>query len=265
MPDLRPRLVATSRTDAPVNWVIHKMGSALVGEFFSGGYYRDCLTMAEQMAPHHRPGLEAVRASKPDSAVDVERLIANLEDVSRWAKDERLDGYHTVNTHVFITLWSAQEAGVENVAAEIVRTNRDAASVASRKFSPGRFSIADWPWQESTCIDIAQRLDGKAKDATANGGVDITARLTTLFSWFGLNLAVSDAESGIYNEASMVRNVILHRYGTLAPKDVENFPALQEWRDEVLPMTTERLRAYYAAVVAVYLALARAVWASNYK
>ncbi len=63
MPDLRPRPLATSREDAPVNWVIHKMGSALVGEYFTGGYYRDCLTMAERMAPHHRPGLEAIHAS----------------------------------------------------------------------------------------------------------------------------------------------------------------------------------------------------------
>lgn len=265
MPDLKPRPLGTSRADAPVNWVIHKMGSALVGEFFTSGYYRDCLTMAERMAPRHRPALKAIHESKPESTLDVEGLIANLEDVSRWARDERLDGYHTVNTHVFITLWAAQEAGMENVAAEIVRTNRDAASTASAKFAPGRFSMADWPWQESTCIEIAQRLDGKAKDATANGGIDLAARLKTLFSWFGLGLEVPEAEARTYNEASMVRNVILHRYGALGQKDVESFPALLEWRDKVLPMNTERLRAYHAAVVAVYMSLARAVWASSYK
>ncbi len=192
-------------------------------------------------------------------------MIANLDDVSRWAQVERLDGYHTVNTHVFITLWAAQEAGMENIAAEIIRTNRDAAALAAGKFAPGRFSIADWPWHESTCIEIAQRLDGKAKDATPNGGVDVTARLKTLFSWFGLNLDVPDAESKTYNEASMVRNVVLHRYGTLGTKDVESFPALLEWCDKVLPMTTERLRSYHNAVVAVFLSTARAVWASKYK
>lgn len=265
MPELKKRPLGTSRENAPIAWVIQQTGSYFLGELFNGGYYRDCIQMAEGMASQHRPALTAIHAARGSPAVDLERMIARLEDVSRWASDAREEDYHTVNTHVFVTLWAAQEAGVENLVSEIVRTDRGAAEVATGKLRAGRFPLDAWPWPETTCLELAQRLEAKAKDATPNGGVDVAARLATLFSWFQLSVHIDADHASTYNEASMVRNVILHRYGRLGPKDIESFPRLAPWRDEVLPITTARLRSYYQAVVTLHLAVTRAVFSSRYK
>ena len=265
MPELKPRVLGTSRESAPVNWALHQTSSYLTGELFTGGYYRDCLNIAEGMAASHRPGLEAIHAARKSTNVDVERLIAHLEDVSRWAAAVRKEDYHTVNTHVFVTLWAAQEAGIENVLAAILQTDRPAAEMASAKFPATRFPMAAWPWPESACLELAQRLESKAKDLTPGGGTDVAKRTSTLLSWFDLNVELEAAKSRTYSEASMVRNVILHRYGYLGPKEVEAFPELAEWLNAVLPITTLRLRSYHAAVLAMHLALAKAIWASRYK
>jgi hypothetical protein len=265
MPELKKRVLGTSREQAPVTWVVHQIGSFLIGELFNGGYYRECLRMAKAMASQHRPALTAIHATRKSNSVDLEHIIANLEDVSRWAGEVHSEGYHTVNTHVFITLWAAQEAGIENVIAEIIRTSNRAAKIASEKFKKDKYSLADWPWSESTCLDIAQKLDKKAINATDNGGLNIAKRTITLFSWFGLSIQIDDKNARKYNEASKVRNVILHRYGQLTLRDTEDFPELAQWVGEVLPITVERINSYYDAVIAMHLAIAKAVWSSEYK
>jgi len=265
MPELKIRSLGTPREKAPVTWVVHKTGSLLIGEFFNGGYYRECLRMAKAMASQHRPILTAMQAVRKSNTIDLEGVIANLEDVSRWAGEVQSEGYHTVNTHVFITLWAAQEAGLENVISEIIRTSDCAAKIASEKFQNGKYSLTDWPWSESTCQEISQKLEKKAIKATVDGTVNIAGRTITLFSWFGLNIEVDDEKARKYNEASMVRNVILHRYGQLAPHDVKDFPELVEWVGKVLPITTERIKSYYDAVIAMHLSMAKAVVSSQYK
>lgn len=264
LPELRKRPLGTCREKAPVSWAIHQTGSYLIGELFGGGYYRECLKMAKTMASQHRPALTTIYKSRVNSDLDLEHLIANLEDVSRWAGEVEAEGFHTVNTHSFITLWAAQEAGVENIIAEIIRTSAYAAKIASEKFKNSKYALVDWPWSESICLEIAQKLDSKAKNSTENGGVDIANRIIVLFSWFGLEIEICTIASNRYNEASMMRNVILHRYGYLSSKNVENFPELNEWIGEVVPITTERLTSYYNAVAAMHIAIAKAVWKSQY-
>jgi hypothetical protein len=154
---------------------------------------------------------------------------------------------------------------MENVISEILRTSNRAAKIASEKFQNGKYSLADWPWSESMCLEVAQKLDVKAKNATDDGGVNIASRTITLFSWFGLNIQIDDKTARKYNEASRVRNVILHRYGQLTLRDAEDFPELAKWVGEVLPITTERINRYYEAVIAMHLAVAKAVWSSEYK
>ncbi|WP_322994392.1 hypothetical protein [Castellaniella sp.] len=112
---------------------------------------------------------------------------------------------------------------------------------------------------------MAQKLDQKAKEATKNGGVDISSRIQTLFSWFDMSLKIESHQAQKYNEASMVRNVIAHRYGRLSAKDTENFPDLRRWTEEALPITTERLEIYYNAVIAMHVAIAQAAWDAGYK
>lgn len=264
MSELKKRPLGTPREKAPVNWVIHQTGTYLIGELFGGGYYRECLKMAKAMVSQHRPALTAIHKARSSSAADLERMIAHLEDASRWAAEVESEGYHTVNTHAFITLWAAQEAGIENVIAEIIRTSGYAAKIASEKFPSGKYPLANWPWSESTCIELAQKLDTKAKNATKEGGENIAARVTTLLSWLDLDIEIDDATAKKYNEASMVRNVILHRYGYLSSQNVENFPELAQWAGEILPITTERLTTYYQAITAMHLAIAKAVWSSQY-
>lgn len=265
MPELKRHPLGTSREQAPVTWVVHQIGSYLIGEFFNGGYYRDCLQIAKSMGSQHRQALAAIHEARKSDSVNIEHMIANLEDVSRWASEVHSEDYHTVNTHVFITLWAAQEAGIENVISEILRTNNRAAQIASEKFQNGKYPLAEWPWLESTCLEVAQKLDPKAKNATEDGGVNIAQRTITLFSWFGMNIEIDDKTAKKYNEASMVRNVILHRYGYLSPRNVEDFPELTQWVGEVLPITTERINSYYNAVTTMHLAIANAVWSSQYK
>lgn len=265
MPELKQRPLGTDREKAPVNWIIHQMGSSLIGELFNGGYYRECLKMAEAMASHHRPALTAIYETRQSPSVDLNRMIAQFEDVSRWAGDVKSEGYHTVNTHVFITLWAAQEAGVENIIAEIIKTSKKAADIASGKFPSGKYSVHSWPWSESMCLEISQKLDSKAKNAISNGGEDLARRMMTLFSWFDLKVELDDTVIDKYNEASLVRNVIMHRYGYLSAENVANFPDLVPWVGMVLPITNERLNSYYEAVKTMYLGLAKAVWSSEYK
>lgn len=265
MPELRKRTLGTPRDKAPVSWVIQQTGTYLLGELFGGGYYRDCLKMAKAMASQHRPSLTEIHMLRKSPQLDLERMVSHLEDVSRWAGEVEAEGFHTVNTHAFITLWAAQEAGIENVIAEIVRTSEHAAKAASEKFSIGKYPPTSRPWPESVCLEIAQKLDAKAKNITENGGEDIAARVTTLFSWFDLSVQIDEAAAKKYNEASLVRNVILHRYGYLTSQNVKNFPDLVDWAGEILPITTERLTSYYDAISKMHLAIANAVWSSQYK
>ncbi len=217
------------------------------------------------MASQHRPALTVIHKARSSPNVDLERMIAHLEDVSRWAAEVESEGYHSVNTHAFITLWAAQEAGIENVISEIVRTSNYAAQIASTKLQNGRYPLENWPWSESTCLEISQKLDQKAKNATKDGGENIAARVATLFSWFDLDVQIEGSSAKAYNEASMVRNVILHRYGYLSSQNVESFPELAQWVGEILPITTERLTTYYQAIVAMHLAIANAVSSSQYR
>lgn len=264
MPELKSRPLGTDRDKAPVAWVIHQMGSYLIGEYFNGGYYRDCLKMAEAMLPQHRPHLTAIYEARQSKNVDLNRMVAQLEDVSRWAGRMKDEDYHTVNTHVFITLWAAQEAGFENIIATIIKTNKNAAVIASGKFNAGKYPIDGWPWSESICMEIAQKLESKAKN-TIGDGKNIAGRILTLFSWFNLEFNFNDEGISQYNEASLVRNIIMHRYGYLNEEDVEGFPTLEPWVGDVVPMTNERLKSYYDVVVALYLGLIKSIFASEYK
>lgn len=264
MPELKKLSLGTEKDKAPVSWVIHQTGAYLIGELFGGGYYRDCLKIAKTMASKHRNILTSDH-KKYNSSVNIERLVVHLEDVSRWAAEVESEGFHTVNTHTFITLWAAQEAGIENIIAEIIRNYKYAAKIASEKFSNNRYSISNWPWSESTCVEISQKLDTKSKDATKNGGEDIVSRIKTLFLWFDLKINIDDAIAKKYNEASMIRNVILHRYGYINHKNVESFPELSQWVGMILPITTERLTSYYDAIIKMHLAIANAVFSSHYK
>ena len=47
--------------------------------------------------------------------------------------------------------------------------------------------------------------------------------------------------------------------------DAEDFPELAQWVGEVLPISIARMSNYYNAVIAMHLAIAKAVLSSEYK
>lgn len=63
----------------------------------------------------------------------------------------------------------------------------------------------------------------------------------------------------------MVRNVLLHRYGRLSPRDIVRVPHLAEYKKKAIQLTRARLGEYYQAVVDVHLAVMNGVAATGWK
>ncbi|MBB3121135.1 hypothetical protein [Pseudoduganella violacea] len=259
----RPK-IATPES-AKILYCIHETGSLLIGDRFLPGYIADCIQMTEGLGHLHKLLIAQEGAKWNTDQEILARLIAQADDTIRWAKEIRSESYHQIHTLTFLSEWSAQEAGTENVIAAILETIKDAANVAASKFSVGRYDMKDWPWVNEKCLEIAQKLDQKAKEKTADGGWDISARLAVLFGWLGVTLKVEPEVAAKYNEASMVRNVIVHRYGRLGTNDVKRAPHLSEWIGKTVPMTKDRLAEYHQAIVDVHLAVMNGVLANGWK
>jgi hypothetical protein len=165
----------------------------------------------------------------------------------------------------FLSLWSAYETGTENIVAAALSTINPAAASAASKFSRGRYDMGDWPWPDEKCLEIAQKLDQKAKLDTPDGGWDVAARLTTLFGWLGTDIAISPNTANTLNEASMVRNVLLHRYGRLGPRDIERAPHLAVNENNAVQITRKRLGQYSQAVNDTHVAVMHGVVAAGWK
>ena len=195
----------------------------------------------------------------------IKALLAQAEDNLRWAAEMKAEDYHRTNVLAFLSFWAAHEAGSENIIAAILSTIQPAAVSAANKFALGRYNIANWPWSEEQFLEIAQKLDQKAKDKTPDGGWDCVAKLTTLFGWLGVTLTVPSPASEKFNEASMVRNVLLHRYGRPGPRDIARAPHLVEYPNKAVQLTRVRLGDYYQAVVDVHLAVVNGVTATGWK
>lgn len=259
----RPK-IATPES-AKILYCIHETGSLLVGDFFLPSYITKCIQIAEGLGDIHKLLLSKDAATRNTDQETLDRALAQADDNIRWAKNIRSEDYHQIHTISFLSEWSAQEAGIENVLAAILETKEDAAEVAASKFANGRYDMKDWPWTNEKCLEIAQKLDQKAKEKTSNGGWDISARLALLFEWLGVKLEIKPKDASTYNEASMVRNVIVHRYGRLGANDVERAPHLGEWSGKTIPMTRDRFGEYHQAIVNVHLAIMGGVLANGWK
>ena len=138
-------------------------------------------------------------------------------------------------------------------------------SIAYSEPASGTYDMAAWPWSDEKCLEIAQKLDQKAKQKTPDGGWDIAARLTTLFGWLGADIAIPTNTSNTLNEASMVRNVLLHRYGRLGPRDIERAPHLAVNENNAVQITRSRLSQYSQAVNETHIAVMQGVYAAGWK
>jgi hypothetical protein len=251
--------------DAKITYCIGETGSFLVGDIFLSGYLADCLYMAEGLGHVHKILLSQKAAELKTSQETLSRLMAQADDNIRWAKQMREENYHRVHTLAFLSEWAAQEAGNENVIAAILSTIESAAQAAIGKFAKGRYGIGDWPWSDEKCLEIAQKLDQKAKEKTPDGGWDIANRIVILFGWLGVSVSIDSQTAAIYNEASMIRNVIVHRYGRLGPSEIARAPHFSEWVGRTAPMTRERLGQYHTAIVGLFLAIFQGIRANGWK
>lgn len=216
---------------------LHLASSYVLEEYFLASHYKTCLGGTERMPT----------------------------ETGRWAKEMREDSYHRLYTHAFIGMWAAFEAGVEDAAASFIEHSREAAQRTASRFKAGRYVMDDWPWSHTICVEIAKNLDPKAKDATVNGGVDIYARLQTMFGWLDVSLDDNPQLSADLAEASRVRNAILHRYGQIDAADGVAVPTLALWVGKVMPMDEEKFNQYYRSIANCLVALFQAISRSPHK
>ena len=264
MPELHDRPLGTS----PEHKVLHAVaqtGSRLVGDRFLASYLTDCLHMVGGLGPIHKLLLANAGQKHGATPETITRLVAQAEDNMRWVSEMQAEDYHRVNVLAFLSLWSAYETGTENIIAAALGTINSAATSAADKFARGTYDMAAWPWSDEKCLEIAQKLDQKAKQKTPDGGWDIAARLTTLFGWLGADIAIPTNTSNTLNEASMVRNVLLHRYGRLGPRDIERAPHLAVNENNAVQITRSRLSQYSQAVNETHIAVMQGVYAAGWK
>ena len=264
MPELQDRPLGTS-PEHKVLQAMHLTGSRLVGDRFLASYLTDCLHMVGGLGPVHKVLLADAGLKRGAAPETITRLVAQAEDNMRWVSEMQAEDYHRVNVLAFLSLWSAYESGTENIIAAALETINSAATAAADKFARGTYDMASWPWSDEKCLEMAQKLDQKAKQKTPDGGWDVAARLTTLFGWLGADVAIPPHASNTLNEASMVRNVLLHRYGRLGPRDIERAPHLAVNANNAVQITRERLGQYSQAVNETHIAVMEGVYAAGWK
>lgn len=215
----------------------------IVDDLFDSTYIRDSIQIVEHF------GSAIQNPSTPHAK--------HLKELGGWAVRKRTEGYHTIYTHAFISVWAAFEACVEDALAAMIRTDRKAAEVASALFPKNKYDLEKWPWPEVTCSEIAKKFDQKAKKINKrNEDVeDLAARCQTIFGWFDVPLEIDDSTVLAFNEAGAMRNVILHQYGLLRTLDCERFPSLGMNAGDVIKMDLKRLGRYQKAVAEVFGAL----------
>lgn len=264
MPELNDPALGTS-PEHKVSYAIHQTGSRLVGDLFLASYLADSLRMVDRLAPVHKLMLTAEGRRQGFSDEKIQSIIGESSGVLGWIESIKNEGFHRTNVLSFLSFWAAYEAGNENVIAAILSSVESAAAVAVSKFKAGRYSMNNWPWDNEQCLEIAQKLDVKAKDVTPDGGWDVGGRIVTLYAWLGATIAIEKSAASTFNEASLVRNVLLHRYGRLGPRDVERVPHLVEFDNGAIRLSGARLDGYYQSVVSVLNAVMGGVAAAGWK
>jgi len=251
--------------EAKILHTLHETGSLLIGDFFLPSYIIKCIQAAEGLAPTQKIliATEAIKRGSDDEFI--KRMMAGIDDTKNWAVSVREEGYHQINILCFLSEWAAQESGLENTIAAIIQTIEPAAISAASKFANGRYTMSNWPWSDSQCLEIAQKLDSKAKEKTPDGGWDIANRLIVLFEWLGVILKIPLDAASKYNEASMIRNVMLHRYGKLGDSEIRRAPHLSEWLEKTLPITQQTVTEYHNAIISIHLAIFTAIRENGWK
>lgn len=228
-------------------------------------YLAECINITEGLGPVHKKLLDTEGQRLGASPAIISSILARADDTIHWANEMRLENYHRTNVLAFLSMWATHEAGYENIFTAILSTIKTAAESVSEKFPAGKYRMTDWPWTEDRCLEITQKLDHKAKEKTPDGGWDAAARLITLCGWVGIDIAIPPQSSAKFNEASMIRNVLVHRYGRLGARDVARVPHLAEYQNKAVQLTAARLAEYQQAVFDVYVITHKAILTTGWK
>lgn len=162
MPELHDRMLGT----APEHKIYHALqrtGSRLVGDRFLASYLAECLHIVDGLGPAHKLMLAAEGQKRGAAPERIKALLAQADDNLRWAAEMKAEGYHRTNVLAFLSFWAAHEAGSENIITAILSTIQPAAASATNKFRLGKYNMANWPWPDEQCLEIAQKLDQKEK------------------------------------------------------------------------------------------------------
>ena len=247
----------TLGTDPEAGWQfysLHLTTSYILKEFFLVSNYQRCIKYAFNYDKETKRNLELLEKLK-GSVAHKDPILASAEELSKWAKEMDSQDYHELYVHSFIGMWSSFEAGLENIIADFVQNDYEVAKELSGKFKAGRYEISNWPWNRNSCLEIAQKIESKAKNATEDGGLDLFARIQTMFLWLGIEIKIKDQEKAYLAEANRVRNILLHRYGEVSEKDASDFSSLSNWVGSVMHLNKATFTNYYNGISATLISI----------
>jgi hypothetical protein len=253
-------------TDPVKGWAVHPVHLAatyVTDEYFLALRYKSSISNAEwhgKELEHRINEFEKKSGLFPHK----EMAISNAYDLSNWALQMKQEKYHKIFTHAFIGMWAAFEAGIENTTAIIIQRDKLSATECAKQFKAGRYPIEQWPFSPEICMEIAQKLETRAKEQTQNGGVDIFGRIKTMLSWMGLEIVAEDKLINNLAEANKIRNTVLHRYGVISQNDAKDIPNLNPYIDNVMPIEEDKFFAYYEAIHGTLIAIAKGIFNSRF-
>jgi hypothetical protein len=248
-------------TDPVTGWrfySLHLASSYILREFFLVSNYQSCINNIKDNDVKTRKNVELVEKIKGPFP-QKKFILARADELSKWAKEMETQNYHELYVHSFVGMWSAFETGIENIVADFIENDKEIAVSLIEKFKPGRYKEDEWPFQREICLEIAQKIESKAKSSTQNGGLDLYARYQTMFSWMNIEIEVENKHRENLSEANRVRNILLHRYGEITEKDANEFPSLKNWIGSVMPLTKSKFTEYYESVISTLTSIMRAI------
>lgn len=186
-------------------------------------------------------------------------IVKTATELSAWAADMESESYHDLYVHSFIGMWSSFESGVENIVSDFLEHDVSIAASVAARFKSSKVNADEVPWDKEKCMEIAQKLEAKAKKETTNGGIDIFARYKTLFGWLEIEFHITEENAIALAEANQVRNILLHRFGEVSAKDAMNFPVLAQWKGRVMPLNQHTFDRYYRSMSSFLVSLMKGI------